>query len=1032
MGAEALFLERIAISNFRAYSPEFELALPRGPGVTVLSGPNGLGKTSLFEAIEWALTGDVRRLSTFTRNKLDQRYLLRRGSGDSCEVSAVFTGDVHVRRLLTVGKTVTVVGTEAEEVAAILRVADSRWRVTGENLAEYLHLTHFHPQAAELRLVSGKPGQRWLRISPLAGAERFDRFRANLRNARAGLTRIISDREKAVEAAKEREQSWTRRTAQLNTLSAVDRAVHGALSPREAAEKLLVIARLIPWEPPRGNVTASSDVANYLAEVKISLEQAITAAKSDENRLRGLGELPSSWTSANASRGSALERQANARTQVQEAETRAADSDRVAKQRAAELAVATSAATDVEQRHRLAASIQLQEGELGRVVDQLAALAAQQPQLLVAADARTAEVQRYVATQQQLQTDNAARKALEDSIRDIQAALLRLAESNDLEPQVEAQRQRLASKATQLESLRAASAAVDIELRTAKAQRAAAVSRLDAEASRLGELSQAVATIAAHLTEHDETCPVCKTDFGEGELRERALRQAVGSSAAMATSRQDLETAERNVLYLESRGQELSGQIRSAEQEIASLTAISTQLTTRIALLRSDPRLSPLGGADERLNSLIRATEEQVRAISSRIESAPKEHELLQALSRARQASTEATRDLDANRAQTAKMTTQRSELVAKIEHARQALELSSDIDAGNVTLRLSQELASAEGRRVATAELLNAAKAAHDVDVQELETRRQALTVATAELSRVDGELSAMRTRWTQAALRDDPSESLLQGAILLNASRQAALEEALPRLVDTAAGLEEWQRLDTTRTLEADLTAEAQGRAVEEYGRVLSTAVANAEQQLQAASEAYQASENLSNAVRDIGEDFGVTAIAPFAEVFKGFLRALVRDARFQRVSPEYGRVQGGGNVLRFNLELGEQASKDFQVEMVLSEGQLSEVSLAAMLAASCIYPWSRWRGVLLDDPTQYQDLTHSTSLFEVVRNLASDAGFQVVVAVHDRAQADFLVRKLQSARVPYVECEYLAIGPHGAVTRQTGTEAVNPAAT
>ncbi|WP_044187033.1 AAA family ATPase [Hyalangium minutum] len=79
-----LYLRRIEISNFRAYGDNFSLALP-GPGVTILTGPDGAGKSTFFEAIEWALTGRVRRLELLTQGVLDRgkhHGLLARRVGD--------------------------------------------------------------------------------------------------------------------------------------------------------------------------------------------------------------------------------------------------------------------------------------------------------------------------------------------------------------------------------------------------------------------------------------------------------------------------------------------------------------------------------------------------------------------------------------------------------------------------------------------------------------------------------------------------------------------------------------------------------------------------------------------------------------------------------------------------------------------------------------------------------------------------------------------------------------------------------------
>ena len=58
--AETIRLESISIENFRAYRKPQKFDL--GADVTVLYGSNGFGKTSLFAAIDFAVTGEIGRL----------------------------------------------------------------------------------------------------------------------------------------------------------------------------------------------------------------------------------------------------------------------------------------------------------------------------------------------------------------------------------------------------------------------------------------------------------------------------------------------------------------------------------------------------------------------------------------------------------------------------------------------------------------------------------------------------------------------------------------------------------------------------------------------------------------------------------------------------------------------------------------------------------------------------------------------------------------------------------------------------------
>ena len=55
------FLSRLVVRGFRGVGGETELTIPAGPGLTVIAGRNGSGKSSLSEALECALTGTTAR-----------------------------------------------------------------------------------------------------------------------------------------------------------------------------------------------------------------------------------------------------------------------------------------------------------------------------------------------------------------------------------------------------------------------------------------------------------------------------------------------------------------------------------------------------------------------------------------------------------------------------------------------------------------------------------------------------------------------------------------------------------------------------------------------------------------------------------------------------------------------------------------------------------------------------------------------------------------------------------------------------------
>ena len=121
---------------------------------------------------------------------------------------------------------------------------------------------------------------------------------------------------------------------------------------------------------------------------------------------------------------------------------------------------------------------------------------------------------------------------------------------------------------------------------------------------------------------------------------------------------------------------------------------------------------------------------------------------------------------------------------------------------------------------------------------------------------------------------------------------------------------------------------------------------------------------------------------------------------------------------NIVRSELD-GSTRQVEMNPSLYFSEGQLSALSVAALLAASTTFGWSRWRGLLLDDPMQHNDVIHASAFMDLLRQMVLGLRYQIIMSTHDSAEAEFLSRKCRSAGIPYQVHELVPRGAAGLVT-------------
>ncbi|MEV0428503.1 AAA family ATPase [Micromonospora sp. NPDC050495] len=253
---ERIWLSSVTVAGFRGVGPERTLAIEPGPGLTVVVGRNGSGKSSFAEAVELTLTGDSARWA-------DRTSVWRTGwrnlhAGDPCRIAVELRVD-GVTTPTRVGRSWR---SGAELGAAEVTVTSARGRhqdLAELGLARPLELYRPFLTAAELgRLTAGTQSQLFDALSAILGLEAITdadrRLMVAARPLDAAIKEVRAQRATLAARLAELPDDRARRAAELLNATRPDLAALTAIldEPAEptADEAVLLCRRLVALQLP--------------------------------------------------------------------------------------------------------------------------------------------------------------------------------------------------------------------------------------------------------------------------------------------------------------------------------------------------------------------------------------------------------------------------------------------------------------------------------------------------------------------------------------------------------------------------------------------------------------------------------------------------------------------------------------------------------------------------------------------------------------------------------------------------------------
>ncbi len=1012
-----LFLRNVEFSNFRIYGDSYAFEFPDGPGVTLITGGNGLGKTSFFDGVEWALTDQVGRFSDIPvdsrRNNVDP--LTRIGAPDkSHRVSLQFSDGSVIDRGA---------GFDANEADIVRLLKRPEWAEIS-NLHGYLSITHFFGQASAQRFSLKKPTDQWEALKGPAGVDRINTLRERMSGlgVKRAFTRAIDDRSAKLERARLELAAWNELIGERDRARQLASS-ENAIPPSDLRSEVDRLANQVVAETGRESWTSGSGTEPpeaVLDAVSTLLRAATDRAGTEFERIEELTRLLNGFVSAR-SESSTLG------VQVEATEAKLSAAREEMKQADAKLLEAVEAlrANELEASHTQSRLI-----GLGRVLISARQLDdAQARQTLLQAQLSTTEsaAREAVVRCEQLRKQHleaaaqrAERRALADRVA---LARLRSQISGSL-ARLQAEIARVSKlisdrNPAELRSKRAGWAA---DAATANDRVIALTTELRQHDDRARAITEAVTAIAHRLGHDDTACPVCATAFPPGQLLQLVRAQlAVGATPASSLAATLVETR----LELER----FHRQMAEADRDLADAAQLEASLAT-YRTQEGDLRqqLVEAGGTADRDydDSGVVAVERELQLLDETLAEAATPETLAVLVD-------EAEAEI---RAEAAKRTSAQQLLAVasdEIQASRSVLLQHPDLWSlgGGILVDLTTEQETAEqrardaGERVATAKsVLTIAQSTRDA-LQAADARESGARAAgIARLATLSRELQDGRQRWTDAGQAGDPDATRLASyrqAVTEEANRLRPIGAALERLI---VGYRKWLDDERLRKLEEELASKVKAARVDselECQAHLVERVEQAGKDVNLAQSAKDKVEEVGSLMQQRAKTYAGEVLVPLNATINRFARALMawsETAVSYKAEHLATRSELRPNIVRSELD-GSTRQVEMNPSLYFSEGQLSALSVAALLAASTTFGWSRWRGLLLDDPMQHNDVIHASAFMDLLRQMVLGLRYQIIMSTHDSAEAEFLSRKCRSAGIPYQVHELVPRGAAGLVT-------------
>ncbi|GLZ27721.1 chromosome segregation protein SMC [Stutzerimonas xanthomarina] len=965
-------LNSITLSNLRKFGAGVEIEL--SPGATIVLAPNGTGKTTLFEAIEFGLTGRIARLHD------DIKHVIR-DDEEFAQVSLNFADFTATSKITAAGN----VSQEGDLTTLFPGIPEN-------DLPFLLRLTHLLDQRENEWIVKADEKDAGSQLAKLPIGREGSRVGATLPSVRRSLTEQKNREQQGLIDLEKELGEWNRLIQERDIAAA---GAIGALRPQEHLAKAISEAAVqtqsldqIPpgllSEPVNQDTLALAQSALLdILRIKVERVQALIVGLAEAD---GLVES----FSAVRSRLDALNTQLASANETLDSHSK----------------IRTENAT-LLQEHQT--NIQLAQQELvsvGQALERLVNEAGARQQVdhrnqaltEVATAVRNAEEQ-CAALQEKHERNLQIRNQhtqLDNQFQSLDQTEKQLREGQRLVIEWEATEERLNENRKESDLLEEVLAHLGAELAEKRAAQEACKAAEDAArvhyqalSSSADAIRQAVASIAEHLPPEQESCPLCLHPHGAAELQDRVAKALQAINPSLTSADQRLKAALEALAASDAEVATALEAVGDCQAKLAALDDIRQVLEREIVQFRIDPIL-----ASDSVPLAKESLRVQLDGISSSRKSLINRRAGLEPLV-AQEVFEQALHAYEIAVAALDQARVQHSEALTRLDQAVATLSaLTTGTPIGRTLEELTVQKNQLDDRITELNGKVNTVQSALDAQQSQLLELRSAVRTIEEAIRYAQSQLASLRASWQGLGLVGDPLAEAAQARASTLRSTLVDLERNLRLLENLGVEISAWAKLNESQLAQRLIDAQRLDRSEESFFAYLNDRIAFATGQLADLTKLSDAMDALDAFLKkEIGNvQKHVSKVVPR---WQALLKRVVRETRFHEASLKF--------FTHYNKERAEVSvplgNKSAPVPDVASEAQLTDLQLTFLLSMAMSHQWSPWKALLLDDPTQHHDLVHASAVFDVLRDYIVDHGFQVVIATHDALQARYFLRKLQN---------------------------------